>query len=208
MNKNFLHRLLFSIFFAPLVILIVYLGGFYFKCLILLIFIIALYEILLLKNLKIKFIIFFILAIFIFSLFKIASLRNGTIYIFFILVVAWLSDTGGYVFGKLIGGKKIKFISHNKTYSGFLGSLILAQFSIFYLDYFDIYFYNLLYLNMFLVICLSVLVIFGDLLFSWFKRTCNIKDYSNLLPGHGGILDRIDGLIILTIFFNFFLAIK
>jgi len=58
-------------------------------------------------------------------------------------------------------------------------------------------------MNFLLVIFLSILVILGDLLFSYFKRENNIKDYSNLIPGHGGIFDRIDGMILLTIFYKF-----
>ena len=120
---------------------------------------------------------------------------------YFILIIAWLSDSGGYIFGKFFRGPKINLISPNKTYTGFFGSIALSQFSIIFLIYYNIFDNYNFFEKMFLVFTLSITVIFGDLLFSYFKRVEKIKDYSNILPGHGGLLDRIDGLITLTILY-------
>ena len=107
------------------------------------------------------------------------------------------SDIGGYIFGKIIGGKKLTKISPNKTISGSIGSFI---FSIIPLGFFysqtdlDLSTYlslkKILYC---LIISLSCQI--GDLIISYFKRLRNVKNTGNILPGHGGLLDRIDGII-------------
>ena len=66
----------------------------------------------------------------------------------------------------------------------------------------DFYFFNSLFLSIFLILLSSLMVILGDLFFSFIKRKCNIEDYSNVFIGHGGLFDRIDGLIFLTLFFK------
>ena len=200
MNKNFLLRFFSSLLLGPLVISAVYLENYFFYLLLVIIITLAIFETLKLKVKKIKIFIFFLLIIFTLSALQIYNLNNGKYIIIFILLLSWLSDIGGYVFGKFIGGKKIKIISPNKTYSGFLGSFVFVQSFGFYAKALNISFVNETVLNFyFLLICTSV-VILGDMLFSYFKRRCDIKDFSNFLPGHGGLLDRIDGLILLTIF--------
>ena len=129
MSQNFIYRCIFSIVAAPLVFLIIFLGNIYFKILILLIFLLGLFEIYKIKNNITKTLIFFILLIFVYSCIKIESLDNGYLYIALILIISILSDSGGYIVGKLTKGKKIKYISPNKTYYGFLGSLFFAQFA-------------------------------------------------------------------------------
>ena len=122
--------------------------------------------------------------------------------IIFILLICIFSDIGGYVVGKLIGGKKLTKISPNKTISGSIGSFIFSLFPIFI--FFIIYdftkdssfknqnsFINLVCLTLFL----SFICQIGDLFISYFKRKAKIKDTGSLLPGHGGLLDRIDGII-------------
>ncbi len=114
----------------------------------------------------------------------------------FILSICILTDIGGFVFGKLIGGKKITKISPNKTYAGTLGSFI---FSLIF-GYLFYYFYNnilVFKINILLVIMfVSLISQIGDLTISYFKRKAEIKDTGTVLPGHGGILDRIDGILI------------
>ena len=200
MTKNLLYRLLSSLFFAPIVIYFIYLGGNYFYCLLAVIFLIGLYEIFKLNNITIKFIISFLLLTFIFIIFQIINFKDGTYIIFYTVLLSWLSDIGGYVFGKSLGGKKIKFISPNKTYSGFMGSIIFTQPIIFFKDIFNFKLFNDIFFNSFFIFVCTMVVILGDLLFSYLKRKCDIKDFSNFLPGHGGLLDRIDGLILLTLF--------
>ena len=200
MNKNFLLRFFSSLLLGPLVVTAVYLENYFFYLLLVTIITLAIFETLMLKVKKIKIFIFFLLIIFTLSALQIYNLNNGKYVIIFILLLSWLSDIGGYVFGKFIGGKKIKIISPNKTYSGFVGSFVFVQSFGFYAKSLNASFINAIFLNFYFLLICTLLVILGDMLFSYFKRRCDIKDFSNFLPGHGGLLDRIDGLILLTIF--------
>ena len=115
-----------------------------------------------------------------------------------ILMICVFSDVGGYVFGKTFGGKKLTKISPNKTISGSIGSFILS-----YIGFFVIYIYfnNLLFVRLqiealvFIPFFISLICQLGDLLISYYKRRAKIKNTGNLIPGHGGLLDRIDGSI-------------
>lgn len=205
MKKNFINRLIFSFLITPIIFFILFIGNVYFYILLLLIFFGATFETLKIKDNISRILILIILFFFIYSCLEIHKLNNSFFYLSLILIVAILSDTGGYIFGKLFKGKKIKYISPNKTYFGFLGSILFAQLSIFFMIYHKYYIYNSLILNLVLLLGSSFIVIFGDLFFSFIKRKNGIKDYSNLLPGHGGILDRIDGLVFLTIFYFLFI---
>ena len=137
-----------------------------------------------------------------YSFYNLRYVNDGSKIVFLVIFITWLSDIGGYLFGKLIGGKKINFISPNKTISGYCGSIILAQFNLIYIYYLEINLFKSLYANMLFIFLSTLIVIFGDLFFSYFKRLNKIKDYSNLIPGHGGLLDRLDGFIFLVIVFN------
>lgn len=205
MSDNLIHRFVFSIIAIPFVLLMIFLGNFYFNFLLFIIFLLGLFEISKLPKIKYRLIIFFIFIIFLYSCVNIMSLQNGKIYIFLLLIITWLSDIGGYIVGKTIGGRKIKFISHNKTYTGFLGSILISQFALIYINFYKVNIFNNFIYNSLLIFCFTLVVIIGDLIFSFFKRKNNIKDYSNLLIGHGGLFDRIDGLIFLTIVFNIFI---
>ena len=203
--SNFSTRIVSSILLGSIVIFLIYKGDVYFNFLLLICFLCGSYEIIKLKRLFLKISIFLIFLIFIFSSYNLRNLNNGLEYLYLIITITWLSDIGGFIFGKYIGGKKINVISPNKTYTGFIGSLILSQFSfvtiyVFNLTIFDSFIYTSIFL-----ITSSIMVITGDLMFSYFKRLEELKDYSNLIPGHGGIFDRIDGLIFIIIFFNIFL---
>ena len=108
--------------------------------------------------------------------------------------IVWASDTGAFVFGKLIGGKKLApKISPNKTWSGFFGG-ILSALIIGALIAFILKSDNLLYTSIISVIVGAVSQA-GDLLESWLKRLFNKKDSGSLIPGHGGLFDRVDGLL-------------
>ena len=115
-----------------------------------------------------------------------------------ILMICIFSDIGGYVFGKTFGGKKLTKISPNKTISGSIGSFILS-----YIGFFVIYLYfgDLLFVRLqiealvFIPFLISLICQLGDLFISYFKRRAKIKNTGNLIPGHGGLLDRIDGTI-------------
>ena len=141
-----------------------------------------------------------VLSVFFLSIIKIYNLQDYNLKFLWLILIAWLTDIGGYIFGKLFGGPKLIKISPNKTWSGAFGSLILSQFAclIFFLDSsyklnFNIFFYQIL---------LSIIGQIGDILMSYIKRINDKKDTSNFIPGHGGFLDRVDGLIWIFIFGN------
>ena len=204
MSNNFKIRLLISILFSPIIISLIYLGDWYFDFLLLIVLILGLFEIYKIKELKIKFIVVIIFIFFIFCSYKINNTNDGEKIFLLLLIITWLSDSGGYLFGKIIGGKKINFISPNKTYIGFFGSIAFSQLAIIYQNYIDIFFYKNLFINSFTLILFSLTVILGDLFFSFLKRKSKIKDYSKLIPGHGGLFDRIDGLIFIVITYYIF----
>jgi phosphatidate cytidylyltransferase len=121
-----------------------------------------------------------------------------------LISICFFTDIGGYAFGKIIGGKKLSKISPNKTISGVIGSFIFSIIPL-------IIFLKLDYLNLeldlnyvFFNLTVSLVSQLGDLLVSFFKRKAKIKDTGKILPGHGGILDRVDG-IIFAIPFSYFL---
>ena len=142
-----------------------------------------------------------ILLFFFVSLLKIYNLEDNNLKFLWLILIAWFTDIGGYVFGKLFGGPKLIKISPNKTWSGAFGSLILSQFAflIFYLDPNYKLNFNIIFFQIFL----SIIGQTGDILMSYIKRINNKKDTSNFIPGHGGFLDRVDGLIWIFIFGNF-----
>ena len=116
--------------------------------------------------------------------------------IVFILSICIFSDTGGYIVGNLIGGRKLTKISPNKTISGSIGSFIFSLFSIVIFWFIDRNFVTDNHLKL-IVTCLFLCLIcqLGDLFISYFKRKANVNDTGSILPGHGGLLDRIDGVI-------------
>jgi len=115
------------------------------------------------------------------------------IIIIYSILISIMTDIGGFIVGKTLGGKKLSKISPKKTISGSVGSFI---FSILLVPLFieNMENYSLLGL-IFLTILISFVSQMGDLFISILKRKADVKDTSNLLPGHGGVLDRIDGMI-------------
>ena len=202
MKNNLSKRILSIVIIAPIFMFCLFKGGLIFNILLLFLFTICTYEIFKLNLIYTKLILFLILYLFIYSFYNLRNSDDGLNIIFLLTFITWCSDIGGYIFGKLIGGKKIKSISPNKTISGFIGSIIFAQFNIIYISYLKINLFDKLYINILFLVLSAIIVIIGDLMFSYFKRLNKIKDYSNFIPGHGGILDRLDGFIILIIIFN------
>jgi phosphatidate cytidylyltransferase len=129
--------------------------------------------------------------------------KQGLNLIIFLLLICIFSDIGGYVIGKTVGGKKLTKISPNKTISGTIGSFIFSFIPIIIF----LFIYKLtksnefqIYKNEFssmLYVCLLISLIcqLGDLFISFFKRKAKIKNTGSFLPGHGGLLDRIDGIV-------------
>jgi phosphatidate cytidylyltransferase len=129
---------------------------------------------------------------------------EGPIFFLYIISICFFTDIGGYVLGKLIGGKKLSKISPNKTISGTVGSFIFSIIPL-------ILFLNFGYLNLefnltniLFSLLISLISQLGDLFVSFFKRKAKIKDTGKLLPGHGGVLDRVDG-VLFAIPFSYFL---
>ncbi len=135
--------------------------------------------------------IFFIslFSIFFFILYNFAQSK----FILFILLIGCIaSDIGGFLFGKIFKGPKLTKISPNKTISGAIGSFILTCITVSGLIYHET---NLFNFSFFLIgLMTSFFCQFGDLFFSYLKRKAKLKDTGNFLPGHGGILDRLDGI--------------
>jgi len=147
---------------------------------------------------------FLVLLLFTYSAYKI-KIEHGSMVMIFILLICIFSDIGGYVVGKSVGGKKLTKISPNKTISGSVGSFLFSLFPIGIYGLISIitnkdYFKFALDDEM-IVTCLllSLTCQLGDLLISFFKRKAKVKDTGNILPGHGGLLDRIDGIIFAVI---------
>jgi len=138
----------------------------------------------------------FVLYLFLFLMIFIISLNDIhlKIILFIILLICISSDIGGILFGKIFKGPKLTKISPNKTISGSLGSFFLSMLtSSILLGYI---FNTDLTNNIFLGFLVSLSVQLGDLFFSYLKRKSLLKNTGNILPGHGGILDRIDGILL------------
>ena len=209
--KNLEKRILTSIIIFPLSVFFIVEGGNYLIFFLFLIYSLANYE--LFSVFKRKSTIIFLELLLIFSLFSIYFLREDTLLSFILLIwvilITSCSDIGGYTFGKMFKWKKITKISPNKTLSGVLGSLIFSLLSVFLLNIILNLItgsegYTFLIPNFFiLAITFSIVAQIGDLTISYFKRLEKIKDTGKILPGHGGIFDRIDSLMPVVIFAYF-----
>jgi len=194
MNKELRQRFLSSLILITIVAIIVIKGGVIFNLFLVFCFFLTIFE---WHNMSKKFIyhipgIFFIILSY-FSIYYLTNkLNDNYSYFLFVLLICVSTDIGGYVIGKIIKGPKLSKISPKKTYSGMLGSFLFAIiFAYFYLD-------NSIYVSLeilIFVISISAVSQIGDLIISYFKRFSKIKDTGKLIPGHGGILDRIDGMI-------------
>ena len=208
MKKELFNRILTSIILLPILFYATIYSGIYLIILLILFNFLSIYEII--KNTRNILFIFFASILLIFSFYSFYLLRGDTEYsliiLFWILASTFLSDIGGYIFGKILNGRKLTKISPNKTYSGAFGSLISSCLSLPLINLLQIVFFkkeliNFLELNfLLLTILISIVCQLGDLFVSFLKRKINIKNISNFLPGHGGILDRIDGLIFVLMF--------
>jgi len=202
--NNFKKRLSVSLLAFPLIYVLLYHKTLS-NLLILIVFLFCFFE--WVKIFKRKNAIFFlgliVLFFFLLSLLRIYNYEEFNLTFLWLIVLTWLSDIGGYIFGKLFGGPKLTQISPNKTWAGAIGSIILSQFAflIFFLN--SNYKFNITII--FMQLFLSIIGQFGDILMSYVKRKNNKKDTSNFIPGHGGFLDRVDGLIWIIIFGNFYI---
>ena len=126
------------------------------------------------------------------------------IILFTLLIGCVFSDIGGFIFGKIFKGPKLTKISPNKTISGTIGSFIFCLISLFLFINISDLDLELNFKNILFILIISLISQIGDLFISYLKRKAKIKDTGNLLPGHGGVLDRLDG-IIFALPFSYFL---
>ena len=137
-----------------------------------------------------------------FSFYTFYELSAEIILILFVIMTCVLTDIGGYVFGKTFKGPKLTKISPNKTYAGMIGGYILPL--IFILIILDNTNYPVSLIKILIIaILLSTVSQIGDIIISYFKRLSKIKHTGYIIPGHGGLLDRIDGMIFAFPFFFF-----
>ena len=192
-------RILSSIILIPTVLFFIIKGSFLFNFFIFICFLITTYEWLKLsKNnlLKLFGTIFIVI-----SFYTIFNIRNefdrDYFHLLLVVIICVSTDIGGYVFGNIFKGPKLTKISPKKTYSGVIGSFLLSLiFTNLFLDFLSNVETFEFTKEMFLFILLVSLVSqIGDIIISYFKRKSKIKDTGTIIPGHGGILDRIDGMI-------------
>ena len=198
MNKELQKRILSSIILLPLALYFILAGSFYLIFFMMICFLVSTYEWnSMVKKIKFKILGTFFL-IFSFYTFYEITLSHKEI---FVILVCVSTDIGGYVFGKLFKGPKLTKISPNKTYSGMIGGYFLSLISLlFFMDWIN----HAVDVEWFIVtILISTASQIGDIIISYFKRLSKVKDTGKIIPGHGGLLDRIDGMIFaFPIFFS------
>ena len=210
---NFLKRLLSSIILLPLFYIVIIKGSLVFIFFLIILFLISSYEWIKISQSNYqKFLGFIFLSFSFFTifLFRVSDLNNNISYFLLVAIICISSDLGGYIFGNIFKGPKLTSISPNKTYAGVIGAYIL---SFIFSYFFSIFFLNLkndIKVNVFFittVMFISTISQIGDIIVSYFKRKAKIKDASNIIPGHGGLLDRLDGAIFAYPFSYFLILI-
>ena len=197
MKNELKKRMLSSIILLPIVFFLIIKGSYFFYLLLIISFFISSYEWHnLTKNKKYHLPGFVFLICSFFSIYQIRIIEDNSYNLFFlILLICIFTDIGGYVFGKTFKGPKLTSYSPNKTISGLIGSYLLALCLIPFLYYLNLYNQNSIILTIVFVILISSVSQIGDIIVSYFKRKSNFKDTGKIIPGHGGLLDRIDGML-------------
>ena len=204
MKEEIINRILSSIILIPLAFFFIIKGSFFFSFFILICFLITSYEWHMLSKKKDYYLFGYIFLII--SFYSAYVLRNhfgGEVFAFiFVILICMSTDIGGYVFGKIFKGPKLlKKISPNKTFSGMIGGYFL---SILIINVYFYYYYilypgyvepNFNYQIFIKILLFSTVSQIGDIIISYFKRLSKVKDTGKIIPGHGGLLDRIDGMI-------------
>jgi len=199
---NFQKRILTSLIALPLSIFFVVKGGYFLAFFLIFILFAGMHELFsVFKEIKSILLLSSILILSLFSIYYLSE--RADLLLYFVIGVTISSDIGGYVFGKIFKWKKLTKISPKKTISGVFGSYL---FSIIFLFIWSEFYSSVSQINIktFLItIIFSTVSQIGDLIISYFKRQDKIKDTGKILPGHGGIFDRIDGLMFVVILASF-----
>ena len=192
MNIELIKRILSSIIILPLAFYFLISGSLMSIFFIIICFIIACYEWHMMTKKSFHKIFGFIFLVFSFYTFYILSIE--LYFLIFVILISVSTDIGGYVFGKIFKGPKLTKISPNKTYSGMIGGYFLSLIFLLIVTNFIDYPKTPIQLII-IVLLISTISQIGDIVVSYFKRLTKIKNTGNLIPGHGGLLDRIDGMI-------------
>ena len=191
MSSEFIKRFISSIILLPLIFYVIIQGSFLLIFFTGICFIVACLEWYMISKKKSYYIYGFLFLIF--SFYTFYELSIELIAVFYVIIICTSTDIGGYAFGKIFKGPKLTKISPKKTYAGMIGGYLLSLISIFVISSFIKYETTLILFL--LTILISTVSQLGDIVISYFKRLSKVKDTGNLIPGHGGLLDRIDGMI-------------
>ena len=194
MSQELTKRIISSIVLIPIALFFIIKGSFLFIFFISICFFIISYEWHLMRKNKPYYFFGFLFLIFSFlSIYRLRISEDDYSWLLLITIICISTDIGGYVFGKLFKGPKLTKLSPNKTYAGMIGGYILSIiFTLYSVQFFDL----LISINLlFFVFIISSTSQLGDITISYFKRLSELKDTGKIIPGHGGLLDRLDGMI-------------
>ncbi len=198
MTKELTNRIMSSIILIPIALFFIVQGSIFLIFFLSLVFLATSYEWfkMIKKNDYIKLLGIIFLLFSFYSAFYIRE-NSGLNLFLFIILICMSTDIGGYVFGKIFKGPKLTKISPSKTYSGVIGSFIFSVVTgLIFMKYMESKFLETEPVKiLFGILIISSISQLGDLIISYFKRKAKLKDTGKILPGHGGLLDRIDGLI-------------
>ena len=199
MNNELIKRILSSLVLIPTVLLAIIKGSIYFNFFLIICFFVILFEwykVSKKNNFYYLGIIFLMFSFY--TIYILYYINESYINFLFILLICVSTDIGGYIFGKLFKGPKLTKISPKKTYSGVIGGFVFTILSISFFFKISLFFVEdteILFSTYMLAILISSVSQIGDIIISYFKRLNNIKNTGNIIPGHGGLLDRADGII-------------
>ena len=202
--NNLLKRILSSIILLPFIFYLLFKGSYILILLIFILFFVSFYEWHKITNdIFLKMFGYFFLILSFYSFYQISLYKT---FVFFVIITCVATDIGGYIFGKILKGPKLTKISPKKTYNGVIGGYFLSFVSFMIIVNFnDNFTASIKYFL--LIFIISTVSQIGDIIISYFKRLSNTKDTGKIIPGHGGLLDRIDGMIFvfpIVYFINFF----
>ena len=206
MTQEITKRILSSIILIPIALFFIIKDAFFFNFFIIICLFITIYEWYMMSKNKAYHLFGYVFLLF--SFYSAYLIREDLILFLSIILICILTDIGGYVFGKTFNGPKLIKISPKKTYAGVLGgyffSLIFTNILANNSEIFTQKYYSFGIDEFIFVLIISTISQIGDIIISYFKRLSKVKDTGKLIPGHGGILDRIDGMIFAFPFYYIF----